>query len=142
MIDESKRRRARAYEPQEGQIVDLALLSPVELVQLRSDIDKLLPDTSSMDLHRELAVQYALVKAYQAEVQDNDDVPPNQVAQVMNTTVATLAQLIKLQESLERAETFKKMEGCLIEAVSLLPDEAKAKFFEEYEALAASKDLH
>lgn len=122
-------------------VMDLSGLSIAQLSSLRDDINDLLPDTGKMDLHRELATQYALIKEYQAEVLDNDETAPNQVAQVMNSTVAALGHLIKLQESLEREETLKKMETCFFEAVKLMPDDAKERFFEEYALLASKEGL-
>lgn len=149
MIDQERIRAlmankgASAPVPKEvSSTLDLSSLTVGQLSQLRDEINALLPDTGKMDLHKELATQYTLVKQYQSEVLDNDEVPPNQVAQVMNSTVAALAQLIKLQEALERVEAFKKMETCLIEAVTLLPEEARTKFFDEYEAMAMSRGIN
>lgn len=120
---------------------DLAYLNEGQLRALKAEIEDLLPDTGSMNLHRELADQFAAVKKYQRDVLDDEDVEPNKVASVMNAVTSTLGHLIKMQESLERAETFKKMELCLIEAVGLLPEEARLKFFQDYEVLAGSKGL-
>jgi hypothetical protein len=141
MIDEGKMIQLRGEAMFELPMSGLSDLTVAELLAMREEINSLLPDTATMDLHKELASQFAIVKQYQADVMLNDKVPPNQIAQCMNTTVATLGQLIKMQESLERAEAFKKMETCLIEAVLLLPEEAKLKFYAEYEALALDKGL-
>ena len=144
MIDHDKfdnisRRMMELEKVEHG--IDLGSMSLVELVALRDDINSVLPDTTKMDLHQELSTQYMIVKDYQSTVVNSDSIPVNQVAQVMNSTVAALGQLIKMQESLERVETFKKMERCLIEAVTLLPEAAREKFFSEYEALALDKGL-
>lgn len=148
MIDQERIRAlmankgASAPVPKEvSSTLDLSGLSIGQLSQLRDEVTDLLPDTGKMDLHKELATQYILIKEYQSEVRENNEVPPNQVAQVMNSTVAALAQLIKLQEALERVEAFKKMETCLIEAVTLLPEPARVKFFDEYEAMASSRGI-
>lgn len=121
--------------------MNLSAFTITELSRLHSQIAAMLPDVAKMDLHRELATQYAVVKEFQQDVLVNPEIPANQVAQCMNVTVSALGHLIKLQESLERVETFKKMETCLIEAVAVLPEEAKVKFFEEYEAMGLDKGL-
>lgn len=121
---------------------DLSLLTESQLRSLRAEIDELLPNTGSMNLHQELADQYKAVKRFQEEVLSGDlEDEPQKVASVMNAVTSTLGQLIKMQENLERIETFKKMEACLIEALSLLPEETREKFFDDYENLARERGL-
>jgi hypothetical protein len=52
-----------------------------------------------------------------------------------------LGQLVKLQEDLRRQETFKIMEGVLIEAIKRLPAAVKDEFFTEYARLAKRAGL-
>lgn len=122
---------------------DLSLLTESQLRSLRAEIDELLPNTKSMNLHQELADQYKAVKKFQEEVLYSGDLEdePQKVASVMNAVTSTLGQLIKMQENLERIETFKKMEACLIEALNLLPEETREKFFDDYENLARERGL-
>ena len=148
MIDQERIRALMANKvgsvpvPKEvSSTLDLSGLSVSQLSELRDEVTALLPDTRQMDLHKELATQYVLVKQYQAEVLSNTEIPANQVAQCLNTTVATLGHLIKLQESLEREEQLKKMEGCFFEAIKTLPDETKDLFFEEYALIAHREGL-
>ncbi len=58
-----------------------------------------------------------------------------------NSVVGTLGQLVKLQEDLRRQETFKIMEGVLIEAIKRLPAAVKDEFFTEYARLAKRAGL-
>jgi len=148
MIDETKFAQLRdslraTHQTQKdvSTVVDLGSLTLEQLSKLRDEINELLPDTGRMDLHKELATQYRIIKNYQSDVLQDTETPANQVAQVMNATVSALGQLIKMQESLERVEAFKAMESCLIEAVGLLPDDAKARFLDEYEEMAQTKGL-
>ena len=67
---------------------------------------------------------------------DDMDTPANQKAQVANSVVSTLAQLVKMQEDLRRDERLKRIESVLLEVIKTLPEETKAAFFEEYERRA------
>lgn len=94
-----------------------------------------------INLEEELVAQYHRVIDLQNEVIGDQKVPANQKAQVAGQVAATLSQLIKLQEDLQRSEAFKLMESVLAEAIKTLPAETKAAFFAEYERLAAQKGL-
>ncbi len=121
----------------------LAGLSAKELRRLRSEIDKLLPSTkvSDLNLEEELVEQYQKIKDLMDEVTESADVGASQKAQVGNSVVGTLGQLVKLQEDLRRQETFKIMEGVLIEAIKRLPAAVKDEFFTEYARLAKRAGL-
>lgn len=147
MIDESLFEAQREAQ-KEGQkpektspVPHLHTLTKLELVTLRDEIHQLLPDSRAMDLHRELSEQYHTLKEFQLDYLSEENIDPSRVATIMNATTTTLGQLIKLQESLDRAEQMKKLESCMIEAVALLPAEAKDRFFHEYEALALNYGL-
>ena len=121
----------------------LAGLSAKELRRLRSEIDKLLPSAkvSDLNLEEELVEQYQKIKDLMDEVTESPDVGASQKAQVGNSVVGTLGQLVKLQEDLRRQETFKIMEGVLIEAIKRLPAAVKDEFFTEYARLAKRAGL-
>lgn len=121
----------------------LANLAPKDLRKLRSEIDKLLPGSKVADLNleEELVEQYKVIKQLMDDVTDDIDVAPNQKAQVANSVVQTLAHLVKLQEDLRRNETFKVMEGVLIEAIKTLPAKVKDQFFTEYSRIAKKAGL-
>ena len=118
-------------------------LSAKELRRLRSEIDKLLPSAkvSDLNLEEELVEQYQKIKDLMDEVTESPDVGASQKAQVGNSVVGTLGQLVKLPEDLRRQETFKIMEGVLIEAIKRLPAAVKDEFFTEYARLAKRAGL-
>jgi len=121
----------------------LANLAPKDLRKLRAEINELLPGSKVADLNleEELVEQYKVIKQLMDDVTDDIDVAPNQKAQVANSVVQTLAHLVKLQEDLRRNETFKVMEGVLIEAIKTLPAATKDQFFTEYSRIAKKAGL-
>lgn len=121
----------------------LKSLSQAELRKLRSEIDRLLPEdgVSGLDLEDELVQQYLKTKDLMDETLVSEDTPANQKAQVCNSVVTILAQLVKLQEDLRREQTLKIMESVLVEAIKTLPEATKDEFFAEYERMAAKAGL-
>ena len=89
----------------------------------------------SLDLDAELYNAYAKAKNYLADVQSDDQVPPNQVAQVFNTISAILKEIVKMQTELHNAERVKKLEAAMIQAIKLAPPESQQAFFKEYSAI-------
>ena len=120
----------------------LASLTPSELRRLRSEVDKLLPESNvkCMDLGDELIQQYHKTKALMDETLAGD-APVNQQAQVCNSVVTILAQLVKLQEDLKLQKTLALMEATLIDVIKTLPQEAKDEFFAEYDRMAKKEGL-
>ena len=114
-----------------------------DLRRLRSEIDKLLPSNkvSDLNLEEELVEQYQKIKYLMDEVSESTDVGASHKAQVANSVVGTLGQLVKMQEDLRRQETFKVMEGVLIEAIKRLPAAVKDEFFTEYARIAKRAGL-
>ena len=91
----------------------------------------------NLDLDAELYNAYAKAKNYLADVQSDDQVPPNQVAQVFNTISAILKEIVKMQTELHNAEKVKKLEAAMIQAIKLAPPESQQAFLEEYEKILA-----
>lgn len=121
----------------------LAGLSQKELRRLKADIEKLLPKEAveDLDLEKELVSQYTKTRDLMDEVLTDESVPTNQKAQVANSVVSTLGQLVKLQEDLRREQTLKVMEGCLVEVVKTLPEAKQTEFYAEYERIAEKAGL-
>ena len=91
----------------------------------------------SLNLDAELYNAYAKAKNYLAIVQSDDNVPPNQVAQVFNTISAILKEIVKLQTELYSAERVKKLEAAMIEALkNTATEEVQDAFFTELERLS------
>ena len=89
----------------------------------------------SLDLDAELYNAYAKAKNYLADVQSDDRVPANQLAQLMNTISAILKEIVKMQTDLYNAERVKKLEAAMIQAIKLAPPESQQAFLEQYETL-------
>ena len=88
-----------------------------------------------LDLDRQLYLSYARANNYLEQIQMRKDVPPNQVAQVMNTLTAILKEVVKMQTDLLNAERIKKIEACLLYALKKATPEVQEDFMVEYERL-------
>jgi len=106
-------------------------------------VDSLLPSqrVKDLDLEDELMQQYEKTKSLMDDCIDDCETSPNQKAQVANSVVNTLGQLVKLQEDLRIQQTLKIMEQALIDTIKGLPKELKDEFFEEYERRAKKAGL-
>ena len=94
----------------------------------------------SLDLDAELYNAYAKAKNYLADVQSDDQVPPNQVSQVFNTISAILKEIVKMQTELHNAEKVKKLEAAMIQAIKLAPLESQQAFLVQYEAILKEQE--
>ena len=144
MIDAERLAEVRTAIAGGGSAHDpLAEMSAADLRKLRGEIDRLLPseDVSSMNLEDELVQQYLKTKDLMDETLLDEDCPANQKAQVCNSVVTILGQLVKLQEDLKREQIVKLMEATLVEAIKTLPEEVKQEFFAEYERMAVRAGL-
>lgn len=88
-----------------------------------------------LDLDQQLYNTYASAKNYLDEIKEDESIPPNQIAQVMNTLTSILREIVKMQTDLYEAERIKKLEAAMIQAIRLAPKAAQKAFFEEYEAI-------
>lgn len=106
------------------------------LLNLRAEIDRLLPSTKlkEMDLEKELVLQYHKVVALQTRVLEDDRTPANQLAQVSNAVAGTLQQLVTMQAKFHTSERLKEIEGRLIKALNKVPKQYLEEFFEWYES--------
>lgn len=144
MIDESKMRALnRPAELPRDVASTLSSMSKKDLRRLRDMIDKLVPPqkVKDLDLEDELMQQYEKTKSVMDDCIDDDETSPNQKAQVANSVVSTLGQLVKLQEDLRLQQTMKIMEQALIDTIKSLPKETKDEFFAEYESRAKKVGL-
>lgn len=128
-----------------GEVVRDPLLdmSEADLRRLRADIDRVLPDDNlkSLNLENELVKQYIKTRDLMDETIISEDTPANQKAQVANSVVSTLGQLVKLQEDLRRQQTLSIMESVLVDSLKALTEEARDAFYVEYERLAKKAGL-
>ena len=89
----------------------------------------------NLNLDAELYNAYAKAKNYLADVQSDEGIPPNQLAQLMNTISAILKEIVKMQTDLYNAERVKRLEAAMITAIKLAPKEAQDAFFEQYSVI-------
>ena len=94
----------------------------------------------NLDLDAELYNAYAKAKNYLADVQSDDQVPANQLAQLMNTISAILKEIVKMQTELHNAERVKKLEAAMIQAIKLAPLESQQAFLVQYEAILKEQE--
>ena len=94
----------------------------------------------NLDLDAELYNAYAKAKNYLADVQSDDQVPTNQLAQLMNTISAILKEIVKMQTELHNAERVKKLEAAMIQAIKLAPLESQQAFLVQYEAILKEQE--
>lgn len=121
-----------------GVFNDIRLWDVEELLNLRSEIDKLLPSTKlkDMDLETELILQYHKIVALQTRVLDDNKTPANQMAQVSNAVAGILQNLVAMQTKYHTSERFKELESRLIKTLNRLPPEYLDEFFKWYESEA------
>ena len=94
----------------------------------------------SLNLDSELYESYAKAKNYLADVQSDESIPPNQLAQLMNTISAILKEIVKMQTELHNAEKVKKLEAAMIQAIKLAPLESQQAFLVQYEAILKEQE--
>ena len=90
-----------------------------------------------LDLDAELYDNYREAKEYLDVVLNNENIPPNQVAQTMNTLTTILKEIVKTQTEVHNAERVKKLENAMITALKLTTEDIQNAFFAEFERLNA-----
>jgi len=86
----------------------------------------------TLDIHSELLDNYNAALALRETLPYRDDVPPNQIAQIMNSMTTILTQLTKLQTELYSSQRIKDIELILIETLKSMPQPMQDKFFDLY----------
>lgn len=120
----------------------LSQFSEEQLLNLRAQIDELLPDKKLKDvnLEVELVRQLATVHRLQADVLSDDNTPANQKAQCAGQVANVLAVLSKLQVEVYSSERLKKIEAVMVDTVNLMPPATQEFFFAEYEKRLEAKE--
>jgi hypothetical protein len=134
-FDSSKLGRELGKATPASVLLTLDKMSVAELLDLRTELDKLLPARrlSDMDLEEEVLFQFARTKELYSDISADSNTPANQRAQVANSCTTILDQIIKMQTRLYRAERVKAMETALIRTLKEAAPELQARFFELYE---------
>lgn len=114
--------------------VNLAGMGEHELLTLRAEIDQRLvvKKLEDMDMERELVLQLRMSQALQTNIIDDDRVPANQKAQVMNSVASTIQQITKMQGEIYTSERLKRIESALIKQLNQWPEDQTRTFFERY----------
>lgn len=125
--------------PTVGERLAISELSEVDLLELRAEIDQLLPTKALTDLNmeRELVLQLTTVQHLQMAVLRDKSVPANQKAQTVNSVAASLQALAKLQTEVYTSERLKTLEHILIKTLQTLPTAAQEEFLQAYEGAIA-----
>lgn len=112
----------------------LAGLDDNGLLALRNRIDSLLTtDIGQLNLTEELGLQFRAGKALLAVVQEDDETPANQKAQVFNAVSAMLSKIIDQRQFVFNAERLKRFEAAILKTLEAIEDEnAKHVFFDLY----------
>lgn len=89
-----------------------------------------------LDLETEVLHNYNAAKQFLRDI-DQESIPANQVAQVINSVTGILKDLVKMQTDLYNAERVKKLEAALVGTIRTLPEEQQDAFFTRYERALA-----
>lgn len=111
-----------------------------ELIKYYEEIRAHLPgvNLSEMNMEEELVLQLHSIKSIQSMIIDDDDIAPNQKAQVANSVTAVINRLVDMQGEVYASERFKRIENLMIRALRKLPEDVAAGFLDDYTALLAS----
>lgn len=115
------------------QVEDLQGWTQKQLHSLRVEVERHMTGIvlADMDMTKELMVQYQRNKILQEDIQDDNDIPTNQKAQVSNTVANLLKMLTAGQIELHNSERAKALENILTVVLKQFPD-VQEKFFEEF----------
>jgi site-specific recombinase XerC len=116
---------------------DLGSMEVDQLLDLRDQIDELLPATNlaEINLAEELVLQFQKVKSMQTRVLTDGKISAQQKAAVANSCASALAQLVKMQTELHNAERLKMIEQALIQVMRDQPEAVQMAFFDKYERI-------
>lgn len=122
---------------------NLDKLTEAELFALHDEVTQRLPPASLkvLNLETELVRQYQRALALQADALDDESVPANQKALLLNAVSGTLNRLVEMQAKYHTTERLKAIEGSLIKALKVIPDEHIQAFLDEYEHIGEENEL-
>lgn len=113
----------------------LSIMSQLDLLNLRAEIDPLLEgvDFESLDLTKELMIQYRRATALQNVAMEDNSAPMNQQAQVLNSCSRILETITKNQVEAHNSQRQKSLEQALIKVLKDQPEELRENFYREFE---------
>lgn len=98
-------------------------------------------DFETIVLTEEASTLYSAAKELLAAVITDDQVPPNQKAQVLNTVQRILSEIAKTRTELYSSERVKTMELVLLRTLKDQSAKLQARFLEDYERALAANNL-
>ena len=108
-------------------------LDDAQLLALRRKIDvRLKVEVKDLRLTEELGLQYRQGQVLLGSIQDDDDTPANQKAQVYTSVSGILDKIIKQQGIVYSAERLKRFEAAFLKILQKLPPEDKEIYFDLY----------
>lgn len=113
---------------------DLNHLNQEDLLNLRAQIDAKLTGIklNDLDLVQETMFQLKKAKILQSQVNEDEETPANQKAQIQNSLNNIITNLSKHQINLYTSERMKRMEGALIRVLKTLTKAEQTAFMESY----------
>lgn len=115
-------------------VMRLSEKTPDQLLDLLAQIRQLLPSLNTLDLSEELVFQFLQAKKMMQDAQDDDDIPLNQKAQLLNSLANMNKQAAELQKSLFSPNQTRLREQALATALKKYP-EVQTAFLAELELL-------
>lgn len=88
----------------------------------------------------EIAEVYASAKTLLDVIIEDDDVPANQRAQVLNSVSNMIQQMVKSRVDLYNAERIRRMEQVLLQVMRTQPLEVRQAFFDSYSKALGGMD--
>lgn len=116
--------------------LDFDTLSQEELSNLVSELSSRITNKRLADrnLEYEFETQLMHAKRLQEELVDLEAEPKEKIA-ALNAVTSVLRELTKLREGLQTIEDLRRVEAALLETIEDMPEAARGKFLDKYEAI-------
>ena len=114
--------------------MNLREMSVDQLIDLKDEILKLIPDVSSLDLSKELTSTYLQLKELLSDIVDDPrDTKPQQIATLVGSINSSLKQLADYQKNLYGVQRQRAVEQALFETFESEDQEVKERFIKNLE---------
>lgn len=102
----------------------LSTLPPAALIAVQEHVNKLAPNKTLLDFNveSELISQYVKAQGLMSDTLNDTEVPANQQAQTVNSCMAVLTGIAKLQNEVYSSERVKRLEAVFISTLKALPN--------------------
>lgn len=106
-------------------LIDLLnTLAPAALLVVQEQVNRMAPNKTLMDFNveTELINQYIKAQGLMADTLASEDTPASQQAQTVNSCMAVLTGIAKLQNDVHSSERVKRLEAVFISTLKALPN--------------------